>query len=133
MREKELFTLSDFYLAAREQKEKLEQQLKDTNAVVDEYECKLIEAMLNDELTGFKRNDVQFSLVSKSYISAEPEQRDKLWAEMKNKGYEHLFSINSQTLSAEVKRLTEDNNGILPTWLDGLVRQFDKPGIRVKK
>ena len=89
--------------------------------------------MTEEELDGFKRNGVQFSLVNKAYISAAAERKDELWAATKKQGYEHLFSINSQTFSGEVKRLTEENGGELPTWLTGLVNQFDKASIRIKK
>lgn len=86
------------------------------------------------ELQNVKRTDgVQFSIVTKTNINAEPMRKDELWDAMKKQGFEHLFSINPQTLSGEIKRMKEENNGQLPTWLDGLVKQFDKTGIRIKK
>jgi len=128
-----MLMLSDSLLDARKAKEHAEEALKQVNAVVDELEGQLIEMMLDSELTNFKRNGVQFSLVNKTHITAEAERKDELWAEMKKNGYEHLFSINANTLSGEVKRLMEDNNGEMPKWLEGLVKQFDKPSIRIKK
>ncbi len=127
------FILSDALLNARQAKEHAEAALKEVNAAVDELENQLIIAMTNDELDNFKRNGVQFTLVNKTFISAEAERKDDLWAEMKKKGYEHLFSINANTLSGEVKRLIEDNNGVLPDWLDGLIKQYEKPSIRIKR
>lgn len=128
-----MLLLSDSLLDARKAKENAEEALKQVNAIVDELEGQLISMMLDSELTNFKRNGVQFSLVNKTHITAEAERKDELWTEMKKNGYEHLFSINANTLSGEVKRLMEDNNGDMPKWLEGLVRQFDKPGIRIKK
>jgi len=131
--QEQIFTLSDALLDSRSAKEHAEAALKEVNAAVELLEQQLIEQMINGELTNFKRNGVQFSIVNKTHISAEAERKDDLWTEMKKNGYEHLFSINANTLSGEVKRLMEDNEGKLPAWLEGLVRQFDKTGIRIKK
>jgi len=131
--QEQIFTLSDALLNAREAKEHTEAALKEANAAVEMIEAQLIEMMVNDELTNFKRNGVQFSIVNKTNISAEPERKDELWAAMKEKGYGNLFSINAQTLSGEIKRLVEENDGQMPAWLDGLVKQFEKTGIRIKK
>ena len=128
-----IFTLSDALLNARQAKALAESALKEMNAGIESIEAELIALMLDDELTSFKRDGVQFSLVSKTHISAEPERKDDLWAAMKQQGYEHLFSINSNTLSGEIKRLTEENGDQLPEWLDGLVKQYEKPSIRIKK
>ena len=133
MTQDQIFTLSDALLDAREAKHHAEQALKEVNSAVELLEQQLIEQMVNGELTNFKRNGVQFSLVNKTHISAEAERKDELWNEMKKNGYEHLFSINANTLSGEVKRLMEDNEGKVPAWLEGLVKQFDKQTIRIKK
>ena len=128
-----MLTLSDALLNARQAKEHAEGALKECNAIVDELEGQLIGMMLDSELTNFKRNGISFTLANRTFISAEAEQKDKLWAAMKKEGYEHLFSINANTLSAEVKRLTEDNHGNLPAWLEGLVKQYEKPIIQIRK
>ena len=52
---------------------------------------------------------------------------------MKEKGFEHLFTINTNTLSATVKELIAENEGKLPEWLDGLINQTEKQAIRIKK
>ena len=131
--QEEIFALSDALLNAREAKRHAEAALKEVTAVVGDLESKLIELMLGDELDGFKRNGVQFTLVNTKHISAEVATKDDLWAAMKSQGYEHLFSINAQTLGGEVKRLIEENDGNLPEWLSGLVKEYDKPSIRIKK
>ena len=133
MSQDHIFTLSDALLSARHTKELADAAVKEANAAVDEIERQLIEAMTNDELTSFKRNDVQFSLVQKTHVSAEPDRKDELWVAMKKKGYEHLFSINAQTLSGEIKQLMDANDGKMPAWLEGLVKPYEKPSIRVKK
>jgi len=126
-------SLSDALLDARKAKEHAKAALKEVTAVVDDIEAQLIEAMVSSELENFKRNGVQFILANKSHISAEPERKDDLWVAMKEQGYEHLFGINANTLSGEIKRLMEENNGELPEWLNGLVKQYQEPEIRIKK
>jgi len=129
----QIFILSDSLLDARQAKAHAEEALKGVNAAVEVIEAELITLMLDDELTSFKRNGVLFSLVNKTQVSAEPLRRDELWEKMRQQGYEHLFSINAQTLSGEIKRLMEENEGVMPAWLEGLVKQFEKPLIRVKR
>jgi hypothetical protein len=126
MEQEIIWNLADAYLHARSAKDSAEEALKGCNQIVEDIEYQLIECMAQDDLTSFKRDGVQFSLVSKTHLSPEVERKDELWANMKANGFEHLFSINSQTLSGEVKRLMEENNGQLPDWLDGLIRQHDK-------
>ena len=48
-------------------------------------------------------------------------------------GFDHLFTINTQTLSATVKELKSNNDDILPEWLEGLIRIYEQPSIRVTK
>jgi len=129
----QIFVLSDSLLDARQAKAHAEEALKGVNAAIELIEAELITLMLDDELTSFKREGVLFSLVNKTHISAEPTRRDELWEKMREQGYEHLFSINAQTLGSEIKRLIEDNEGEMPAWLEGLVKQFEKPSIRIKK
>ena len=56
-----------------------------------------------------------------------------LYPLMKEKGYEHLFTINANTLQATVKEMISENEGKLPEWLDGLINTYEKQTIRVKK
>ena len=131
--QEQIYILSDALLHARQAKVEAEEALKGINAGIETIEAQLISLMLDDELTGFKRNGVSFSLVSKTHISAEPTRKDELWAAMKEQGFEHLLSINANTLSGEIKRITEENNGEKPQWLDGLIKEYEKPSIRIKK
>ena len=130
--EQSMLELSDKVLEAREGKRHLEQALKQASAVCDELESELIGAMMNAETQSFKRNDVQFCLCNKSYISAEAERKDELWDAMKREGYESLFTINPMTLQGEIKRMMEENQGELPTFLDGLIKQYEKPYIQIR-
>ena len=130
--EQSMLELSDKVLAARAEKSKADAVAKRASEVCEELESELIAAMMNAETQSFKRNDVNFILANKAYISADAERKDELWAAMKREGYESLFSINPMTLQGEVKRMIEENNGEPPAWLDGLIKQYEKPYIQIR-
>ena len=89
--------------------------------------------MTNEELTSFKRDGTTFSLVTQEYPAPEPDRKPELWEAMKQNGFEDLFTINSQTLTATVKELIAENNGELPEWLGGLIKVAEKNSIRMTK
>ena len=100
---------------------------------MDAVEASLIEIMTAEECTGFKRGNSTFSLVIKEFPGAVPECKEELYTQMKQHGFEHLFTINSQTLSATVKELKTNNDDTLPEWLEGLISIYEQPSIRVSK
>jgi len=52
---------------------------------------------------------------------------------MKEQRFEDLFTINSNTLSATVRDLKENNDGELPEWLDGLIKIAEKTTIQIRR
>lgn len=133
MEENELFELSDQYLEARNQKQICEDALKMASKACEELEIQLIQGMTDKELNNFNRNGVQFTLATREFLSSVPEKRDELYAKLKENGYEHLFTINANTLSGTVRSLINDNEQQLPEWLDGLIQSYEKQSIRVKR
>ena len=128
-----IFELSDEFKALKDTKKMQEEELKKTNAEIAEDEIALIDLMVNEELSTFKRNGQGFSLVMQNYPQAEPEKKDVLYKELKARGYEDLFTINSKTLTKELKDMIENNDDEIPNWLVGLVRPFEKTSIRMYK
>jgi len=128
-----IFELSDEFKALKDTKKMQEEELKKTNAEIAEVEISLIDLMVNEELSAFKRNGQGFSLVIQNYPQAEPEKKDVLYKELKARGYEDLFTINSKTLTKELKDMIENNDDEIPDWLVGLVRPFEKTSIRMYK
>lgn len=126
-----LLEMSDVLKELRDKKRKLEFELKGINAEMESYIKDMLEIMATEELTSFKRNGATFTVVINKYPSPEPERKDELWEVMKDKGYEHLFTINSKTLQATVKELITNNNDMLPDWLDGLIKTTEKATISV--
>lgn len=128
-----LLEMSDVLKELRDKKSDLEYELKGVNGEIESYTKEMIDIMTTEELTSFNRNGVIFSLVVKEYPAPEPERKDELWQAMKDKGFEHLFTINSQTLQATVKEEISNNDGMLPGWLEGLIKVAEKASIRVTK
>lgn len=128
-----LLELSDRLKELRTTKSDLEREVKGINEEIDGITTEMIDLMTTEELTSFNRNGTTFSLVTQEYPAPEPERKGELWEVMKKNGFEDLFTINSQTLSATVKELIAANEGILPEWLDGLIKIAEKNSIRVAK
>ena len=128
-----LLGLSDRLKELRTQKSDLEREVKGINEEIDGVTTEMIDLMTTEELTSFNRNGTTFSLVTQEYPAPEPERKGELWEVMKKNGFEDLFTINSQTLSATVKELIAANEGVLPEWLDGLIKIAEKNSIRVAK
>jgi len=133
-----LFTLADKLRELREEKDVQTQLLKDINAEIDEAVYRLSEAMAEAECSNFTRGEKQFILTTTTRWSPETERKDELYDALKENGYDHLFTVNAQTLASFVREQVEetaDANGEthIPDWLDGLVKSYDDVGITMKK
>ena len=133
----DLFTLADKLRELRDEKDKQEIILKEINKDIDDIEYKLTEAMATAECPNFTRGGKQFILTITTRWSAETERKEELYEALREHGYEHLFSINTQTLGSFVREQVEntaDVNGEthIPDWLDGLVKSYEKIGITLK-
>lgn len=128
-----LLELSDKLRDLRNKKSDLEGETRLVNGEIENVTTEMIDLMTTDELTSFNRNGITFSLVTQEYPAPEPDRKPELWDAMKEQGFEHLFTINSQTLSATVKELISNNDGLLPAWLDGLIKIAEKSSIRLTK
>lgn len=128
-----LLELSDKLKTLKDRKSEIETELKSVNEQIEGVTTDMVDMMVSEELTSFNRNGVSFSMVVQEFPAAVPENKEELYERMKEQGYEHLFSINSRTLQATVKELIENNDGMLPDWLDGLVHVAEKSTIRLTK
>lgn len=133
MTETKMLVLADQLKELRDRKSELDFEIKELNEHIEDTERELIEEMTTEEIETFKRNGVMFVLVKKEFPSAVPERKAELYDVMKEQGFEHLFTINAQTLSATLKELKSNNGEALPEWLDGLVQTTEKASIQVRK
>jgi len=133
MDENKRFELAEFLKELRDKKAALEAEVKGINAEIESVAAELIADLIENESTGFNHKRFNYSLVIKEYPAAEPERKDELYAVMREKGFEDLFTINTNTLSATVRDLKENNDGQMPEWLDGLIKVAEKTTIQIRK
>lgn len=133
MNEKSMLSAADALKALRDEKFDLQAKLKEVQERIDAVEAELIELMVGEECTGFDRNGSRFSLVIKEFPGAVPEEKEEMYRRMRAHGFDHLFTINTQTLGATVKELKANNDDQLPDWLEGMIQIFEQPSIRVAK
>jgi hypothetical protein len=134
---KGLFLLADKLRAQREEKEEHSAIVKELNREIDETEEELITAMVDAECPNFTRGDKQFYITTKTYWSPEKDRKEELYSSLKENGYDHLFTVNSQTLTGFIREKVEetaDENGEthVPDWLSGLVNSYEQSGITMK-
>lgn len=133
MSDKSMLSAADTLKALRDEKADLQAKLKAVQESIDAVETELIQFMTDEECTGFDRNGTRFSLVIKEFPGAVPEEKEELYRRMRSHGFDHLFTINTQTLSATVKELKANNDDMLPDWLEGVIQIFEQPSIRVSR
>lgn len=133
MKDNSMLTLADKLSKLKDQKSNLMAQMKDLNRQIDEVSDALIQLMVEQECTSFHRGTHMFVLAVKEYLSAIPEEKERLYAAMKENGFEHLFTIPTNTLSATLKELKSNNDDELPDWLEGMVGSYEEATIQVRK
>ena len=132
-----MFELAERLRSLREEKAETEQKVKDLNAEIDDTEYALTEIMAETETQNFTRGGKQFILTTTTRWSAETDRKDELYSALREQGYEHLFTVNHQTLGSFVKEQvadTLDDKGEthVPEWLEGMVKSYDKTGVTIK-
>ena len=131
----DMFTLADRLKALRERKDELADETKANNTEIEKTELELSQLMAQTETQSFQRAGTLFYLATKTYASANKEQKDELYETLKNEGYGSLITetINANSLSAFVKEQMSENDDTLPDWLEGKVNVFDKVTVNLRK
>ena len=132
-----LFILADKLRNLRDEKNNFTAMLKEINGEIEDVESELSEAMTESECSNFTRGDKQFILTNTTRWSPETNCKDALYKALKANDYEHLFTVNSQTMSRFIKEQIEEtadenNQTHIPDWLSGLVKSYDDIGITMK-
>ena len=130
----DMFELADRLKELRERKAELAEETKANNAEIEQAEFQLSQLMASTETQSFQRAGTLFYLTTKTYASANKEQKDELFDALRNEGYGSLITetINANSLSAFVKEQMSENDDILPEWLDGKVNVFDKVTVSLR-
>jgi len=133
--DQDMFKLADFLKGLKDGKKRLDAELKDVNASIEETENKLSELMIDTETQSFNRSGTLFYLNTRLYASAPAEKKQDLFESLRLFGFGSLVveSVNANSLSAFVKEQIAENNDQLPAWLDGKVNVFEKTSVGVRK
>ena len=131
----DMFELADKLKELKERKAELAEETKANNAEIEQAEFQLSQLMASTETQSFQRAGILFYLTTKTYASANKEQKDELFDALRNEGYGSLITetINANSLSAFVKEQMSENDDILPEWLDGKVNVFDRVTVSLRK
>ena len=131
----DMFELADKLKKLRERKTELADMVKENNAEIEQAELQLSQLMASTETQSFQSAGTLFYLTTKTYASANKEQKDELFEALRNEGYGSLITetINANSLSAFVKEQMSENDDVLPQWLDGKVNVFDKVTVSLRK
>lgn len=133
--ENKMFQLADRLRELKEAKKQAEQQVKDINSEIDKIDYTLSELMAESETQSFTRSGTMFFLTTTTRASALSEKKTELYEVLREKGFGDLVyeTVNANSLSAFVKEQTVENEDLLPDWLDGLVKVFEKTSVGVRK
>ena len=130
-----LFDLSDELVRLRGIKKALEDEAKEVNKKINSTEFRLGNIMTEHSMQNFTRNGKMFYQITTTRYSQLADMKDELFTVLRERGHGELIqeTINSNTLNSFVNEQAELNDKILPKWLNGLVSEFEKAGIGVKK
>ena len=131
-----LFELADALKAARERKKELKAETEANNALVEDLDRQLSDAMAEREVDRFSRNGTLFYLSSRLFASAKAGRKGDMIAALRANGYGDLVTenVNANTLASFAKeRMEETEDGCLPGWLDDVVSTFEKVSVGVRK
>ena len=127
--------LADTLQELRDAKENLEASLKETNALIEDIEQDLVQAMLTAELDSFKRNGHTYSLKVDTFASAKAECKDELFKALRENNAGDLVQeqVNANSLRAFVKELKANNDDEIPEWIADYINVYEKTKIAVRK
>ena len=94
MNDNSMLTLADKLSDLKDQKSDLMAQLKDLNRQIDEASSSLVQMMVDQECTSFHRGSHMFVLAVKEYLSAIPEEKERLYAVMKENGFRTTMPVS---------------------------------------
>ncbi len=130
-----LFELADRLKSLKEDKKQKELELRNINDMIFEVDAALSELMILKETQNFTRSGTMFCLTTSTKASAVSGFKDELYSKLREKGYGDLIheTINANSLSSFVKEQINENDNLLPSWLEGLVNVFEKNTVGVRK
>lgn len=134
-KEESLLSLADLLFQKKEEKKRLEDQVKGLTAEIAELDARLSDEMLEAGLESFARNGRTFYLSTKTFASPKAGMSDELIIALKEHGSGDLVkeSVNSSTLSAFVREMKENIGDELPDWLTDVANVFEKTTVGIRR
>jgi hypothetical protein len=132
----ELMVEAEFLSHLKDNKAKVEAELKEIKSQIDKQELKLVEMMTEQELQNFKgSNGVTYSLKTTVIPNVLADNRPALIDALKKNGFESLVKeeVNAQTFKSFVKEQGWETNEELPAYLQGIVTLYEKTGIGTRR
>lgn len=120
----------------KDEKNKLEADLKIVKKQIDEQEKILIDLMVDQELQNFKgTNGITYSLKTTVIPNVLAENKPALVQALKDNGYETLVKeeVNAQTFKSFVKEQGWEIDEELPVYLQGIVTLYEKTTIGTRR
>ena len=131
----QIFELAKKLKERKEAKSELEKKEKELTAEITAIDRELSELMMETECPSFSCAGKLFYLCNHVHASALDGNKEKLYQTLKKNGYGDLVTetVNSKTLDSFVKDQMEENNGILPEWLEGAVSVYEQVKVNMKR
>lgn len=119
----------------RDQKDDLEERLKNVNAKIEEADTALSDMMAESETQNFTHAGTMFCLTTKVRANARAGRKAELFAALRQNGAGDMIqeTVNANTLSSFVKEQMAENDDQVPGWLDPYVSVFEKTTVGVRK
>lgn len=129
----DIFKLAAKLRELRERKKKLQDELKEVNAAIDQCEQALAEEMISQEVQNFNLDGRTFYLSTQVYASPKADRKYELYQWLKDNGYGDMVqeTVHSRTLSAFVKELLDE--GELPPELAEMVNVYEKTVVGMRR
>ena len=119
----------------RDQKDDLEERLKEVNARIEEADTALSDMMAESETQNFTHAGTMFCLTTKVRANAKAGLRNELFTALRENGAGDMIveTVNANTLSSYVKEQMAENEDEVPEWLKPYVSVFEKTTVSLRK
>jgi len=130
-----LYELADQLLKQRKQAAEVEDYKKKINKELKSTEYKLCKLMCDIKQTSFTWGGLRFTLSDTTKYSMIADKKEEIFTALKEHGFEDMITatVDSRKFSTFVREQTENNDWIIPEWLEDFVTPYDWQSCSVTK
>ena len=132
----ELQVEAEFLSHLKDNKNQVEEELKQIKKQIEKQEQKLINLMIDHEEQSFKGfNNITYSLKTTVIPNVLAENRPLLIQALKENGFEYLVKeeVNAKTFKSFVNEQGWEEDEQLPEYLQGIVKLYEKTTIGTRR